>query len=49
MNYQILIVEDDPILRMKIKGHFAQAGYAIFEADNGAVMKEILSNEKKLI
>ncbi|RWX54817.1 two-component system response regulator TorR [Photobacterium chitinilyticum] len=46
MNYQILIVEDDPILRMKIKGHFAQAGYAIFEADNGAVMKEILSNEK---
>jgi len=46
MTYQILIVEDDPILRMKVKGHFAQAGYTVFEADNGAVMKEVLSNEK---
>ncbi|MGF1758182.1 two-component system response regulator TorR [Photobacterium sagamiensis] len=46
MTYKILIVEDDPIIRMKIKGHFAQAGYTVFEADNGIRMKEILNREK---
>ena len=46
MTYKILIVEDDPIIRIKIKGHFAQAGYTVFEADNGTEMKEILNNEK---
>ncbi|PSU48854.1 two-component system response regulator TorR [Photobacterium frigidiphilum] len=46
MTYKILIVEDDPIIRMKIKGHFAQAGHTVFEADNGVGMKEILNREK---
>jgi two-component system torCAD operon response regulator TorR len=46
MTYKILIVEDDPIIRMKIKGHFALAGHTVFEADNGVGMKEILNREK---
>lgn len=46
MTYKILIVEDDPIIRMKIKGHFALAGHTVFEADNGVEMKEILNREK---
>ncbi|ELR65972.1 TorCAD operon transcriptional regulatory protein TorR [Photobacterium marinum] len=46
MTYKILIVEDDPILRIKVKGHFSQAGYTVFETDNGGEMKEILAREK---
>ena len=46
MSYKILIVEDDPVVRIKIKGHFTQAGYTVFEADNGPAMRDILICEK---
>lgn len=46
MTYNILIVEDDPIVRIKIKGHFAQAGHTVFEADNGTEMRAILNSQK---
>ncbi|MBT4888436.1 MAG: two-component system response regulator TorR [Rhodospirillales bacterium] len=42
----ILIVEDEPVTRMKLAGYFEQAGYRVSEAENGVEMRKILTRSE---
>ena len=40
--YHVLIVDDEPIDRLKLAGYFGKAGYRVSEAGNGMQMRERL-------
>ena len=42
----IVVVEDEPITRMKLAGYFEQAGYQVSEAENGNEMKKLLDEKQ---
>lgn len=46
MSYKTLIVEDDPVLRKRIAHYFKDAGYEVYQADNGEVMRAVLSEHR---
>jgi len=38
----VLVVDDDPIVRRVVQGHLSDAGYRIFEAEDGREALEVL-------
>ncbi|HQW58123.1 MAG TPA: response regulator, partial [Gammaproteobacteria bacterium] len=42
----ILVIDDDPILRKSIKDYFEDSGFTVIEAENGQVGLEIFKNQK---
>ncbi len=46
MSYKTLLVEDDPVLRKKMAHYFKEAGYHVFEADNGTSMRAIIEKNR---
>ncbi|RDE19172.1 two-component system response regulator TorR [Motiliproteus coralliicola] len=41
--YHVLVVEDDPITRLKLSGYFENAGYRVSQAGSGVEMREELA------
>ena len=39
----IVIVEDDPVTRIKLASYFKAAGYRVSEAEDGEEMREIIA------
>lgn len=42
----ILLIDDDPVLRKNIKDYFEDSGFTVIEAENGQVGLEIFNKEK---
>ncbi|WP_447411731.1 response regulator, partial [Clostridium perfringens] len=42
--HTILVVDDDPLLRMLAADTFTDAGYTVFEADSGSAALQLLES-----
>lgn len=45
MSYSVLIVDDEALIRAKLKGYFEREGYQVLEAANGDEMWQIFDNQ----
>jgi two-component system torCAD operon response regulator TorR len=43
--WRVLVVEDEPVTRMKLVGYFENAGYRVSEAGSGPEMRSLLAKE----
>jgi len=42
----IVVVEDEPVTRLKLVGYFEEAGYRVSETDSGKGLRDILSRDE---